>query len=618
MKKIAIIFLALVAVFYGNAQNATTQVMKTYDQILPRWCIDVNYKYGWIPSNIFSQLALDGFSTAVPNGQYDKNVSGFGSLNFNSGISQGGDISIGYFLGKKQMFGLGIGASVLQQSGDMTLDSFHVEYQRTDAFGHPYRQIITSTNSTAADSVSSAKPIKENLSITNVSIPILLKFKHQFTKVFGVSADLGALINLYYMNQYTTNAVFDYEAVYKIGNSGNYSYETSSPYGANDWVITRKFISQHDPSNFAAAIADLNKSGLNVGLNQVPKSTSGNVNYSIPSFGAMVQGNLTYKLNYRVTFMLGGYYIYQMFQQSNTGNWMLTNKIGDYNSMLQGVKQTSSVTYGLNIGIRYFLGGFEDMDGDGISDAKDECINKPGLEKFHGCPDTDNDGIPDNEDLCPFDPGPTCTSGCPDRDGDCVADKYDDCPDEAGAANLHGCPDRDGDGIPDKSDLCPDDTGSAAYFGCPVKKAEEVISEKILHKDTVFQQAMKNEVVRDESYLPPHITLKTDIINFDFGVSKMSKESDIKLNECIDALNRNPRVVIYVGGYTDDVGSVPSNLLLSYARAETVREYLIGKGVAKNRIIISGNGKENPINTNKTKEGRAKNRRIEIKLLLPI
>ena len=98
----------------------------------------------------------------------------------------------------------------------------------------------------------------------------------------------------------------------------------------------------------------------------------------------------------------------------------------------------------------------------------------------------------------------------------------------------------------------------------------------------------------------------------------MSKESDVKLDEAIDVLNKNQKVILFIGGYTDNIGSMPTNILLSYARAQSVREYLISKGVSKDRIIISGNGKENPINSNKTPEGRAKNRRIEMKVLLPL
>jgi outer membrane protein OmpA-like peptidoglycan-associated protein len=70
-----------------------------------------------------------------------------------------------------------------------------------------------------------------------------------------------------------------------------------------------------------------------------------------------------------------------------------------------------------------------------------------------------------------------------------------------------------------------------------------------------------------------------------------------------------------VGGYTDGVGSVNYNLGLSQRRAQAVVDYLITKGVNSNNLKVVGYGKSNPIATNDTPEGRAMNRRVEIKVL---
>ncbi len=606
MKKIVSAIIPLFFALAASAQEGTEkQVLKTNDQILPRLCVDFNYKYGVIPTNIYSDLKLTGY------GDYDKSVSYIKKPTFSNGKSQGADLTVGYFLGKKQMFGVGGGISYLAQSGVLGIDSMHVEYDRVGNYGH-YRALITSTNSGVADGNANPRAVNEALSITNISIPLLFKFKHQFNKTVGVSADLGGVINMYYENHYATNAYFDYEAVYK-NSGGTYVYETSYPYGANDWLITRSYFLSHNNSESAAQYFSGKTQNYNVALNARPSSTSGNVSYSIPSFGGLAQANFTYKLSYRVTFMIGGYYLYQVFQQPKANDWKITDQVGQYNSMVKGVSTTNAVSYGMNIGVRYFIGGFEDMDGDAVADNVDECIDKPGLEKFHGCPDTDNDGIPDNIDACRYDPGPACTNGCPDRDGDCIADKDDDCPDDAGILPFHGCPDRDMDGVPDKTDRCPDDSGSVELFGCPVSKAE-IIAKQILQKDTTLLFRPQSS----EGYLPPHIVLSTSIINFDFGMSKMSKESDKKLAEIIEVLNKNEKVVLYIGGYTDNVGSTTNNLLLSYARARTVRDYLITKGIQQKRILLSGSGKENPIHPNTTPEGRARNRRIEMKVLLPL
>ena len=76
----------------------------------------------------------------------------------------------------------------------------------------------------------------------------------------------------------------------------------------------------------------------------------------------------------------------------------------------------------------------------------------------------------------------------------------------------------------------------------------------------------------------------------------------------------NPEYKLDVIGYTDNVGHVESNLLLSQNRAESVKNYLIKKGIDPARITSEGYGMENPIGDNKTAEGRSKNRRVDFVL----
>ncbi len=116
-----------------------------------------------------------------------------------------------------------------------------------------------------------------------------------------------------------------------------------------------------------------------------------------------------------------------------------------------------------------------DIDGDKVSDEKDECLVVPGVWAFKGCPDSDGDGIKDLEDLCPQEAGLAQFNGCPDKDGDGIPDKDDACPDLAGTAEYKGCPDRDGDGIIDPKDNCPDEAGLAAFNGCPDRDGDGII-----------------------------------------------------------------------------------------------------------------------------------------------
>ena len=233
--------------------------------------------------------------------------------------------------------------------------------------------------------------------------------------------------------------------------------------------------------------------------------------------------------------------------------------------------------------------GCPDTDGDGIEDSKDSCPLEAGPAEFNGCPDTDGDGIPDKDDACPTEAGPKELNGCPDSDGDGVADKDDECPTVAGPAANKGCPwpDRDGDGVPDKDDLCPDKVGTVANNGCPevteaVRKALNAYAKTIL---------------------------------FDTGKSTIKDQSAQVLQNIIDILKEYPNARFMIEGHTDSVGSEATNEKLSKERASSVMNYLITNGIASSRLEHAGYGESRPIDSNKTRAGRANNRRVEINLI---
>ena len=100
--------------------------------------------------------------------------------------------------------------------------------------------------------------------------------------------------------------------------------------------------------------------------------------------------------------------------------------------------------------------------------------------------------------------------------------------------------------------------------------------------------------------------------NFDTNSAKLKHTADKKLDEVVDFAAHHPESNLAVTGYTDCTGSKAYNLKLSEKRAESVKAYLVGKGVAADRISIKGEGEANPVASNKTKAGRAQNRRVEI------
>ncbi|MDO9376016.1 MAG: OmpA family protein [Ferruginibacter sp.] len=231
-----------------------------------------------------------------------------------------------------------------------------------------------------------------------------------------------------------------------------------------------------------------------------------------------------------------------------------------------------------------------DRDNDGIVDSKDKCPDVAGLAALEGCPDQDNDGIADGDDKCPGVAGLSKYQGCPipDTDKDGINDETDKCIDVAGVARYQGCPvpDADKDGVNDEEDKCPSEVGPSSNFGCPI--IEQAIIQKV-------NKAAEN-------------------IFFATGSSKLLAKSFPLLNGVVTILKDNPTYRVDLDGHTDNVGTAVKNQQLSEARANSVKAFLKSKGVDESRIVATGFGFDNPVADNKTAAGRAKNRRIEIKL----
>ena len=102
---------------------------------------------------------------------------------------------------------------------------------------------------------------------------------------------------------------------------------------------------------------------------------------------------------------------------------------------------------------------------------------------------------------------------------------------------------------------------------------------------------------------------------FDFDKAVVKPAGKAKLDDLIAKVKGINLEVIIAVGHTDSVGSDAYNQKLSVRRAEAVKAYLVSKGIEKNRIYTEGKGEKQPVADNKTKEGRAKNRRVEIEVV---
>ena len=249
-----------------------------------------------------------------------------------------------------------------------------------------------------------------------------------------------------------------------------------------------------------------------------------------------------------------------------------------------------------------------DRDGDGIPDDRDKCPDTPGLVDYFGCPepkDRDHDGIPDDKDACPDVPGAPNRdpkkNGCPivgggDRDGDGIPDNVDQCPDDPGIKTddreTNGCPDKDGDGIPDIKDACPDVPGppdpDPKKNGCPAGKI--VFTGKSIWTLEKIQFATGSAMILPQSM--PIVNAVADIL---------------KKNSNLTALG--------VLGHADERGDEKMNLMLTKARAASVVQALIQRGIAASRLRSQGYGVYCPIDNRHQADAWERNRRVEFKVI---
>ena len=102
---------------------------------------------------------------------------------------------------------------------------------------------------------------------------------------------------------------------------------------------------------------------------------------------------------------------------------------------------------------------------------------------------------------------------------------------------------------------------------------------------------------------------------FDFDKSVLKPEGRAKLDDLVSKIRDVNLEVIIAVGHTDSIGSDAYNQRLSVRRAEAVKAYLVTKGIERNRVYTEGKGEKQPVADNRTKEGRAKNRRVEIEVV---
>jgi OOP family OmpA-OmpF porin len=211
-----------------------------------------------------------------------------------------------------------------------------------------------------------------------------------------------------------------------------------------------------------------------------------------------------------------------------------------------------------------------DTDGDGVIDEKDQCPGTPAGTRvdIKGCAiDSDNDGIVDTRDKCPNTPAGVRvdSTGCQfvvevaiDSDSDGVIDEHDKCPDTMQGIRV-------------------DSTG------CPF------VTQEVIDKFTGVLEG----------------------VNFHTNSARLTGEAMSILNGVARELEDHPEVNVIIVGHTDSIGPADRNRALSLERAKSVARYLVSRGIERSRLKYAGKGEDEPIASNATATGRAKNRRVE-------
>lgn len=250
-----------------------------------------------------------------------------------------------------------------------------------------------------------------------------------------------------------------------------------------------------------------------------------------------------------------------------------------------------------SIGLQFAFGDPKskiiDTDGDGVADMADRCPNTPAgtMVDSTGCEiDSDGDGVADSKDECPSTPrGDRVDSkGCSivlDGDNDGVADGVDQCPRSPAGVTVdaRGCEvDTDGDSVVDSQDRCPNTTKGVRVDvrGCEIKGVIELRG-----------------------------------VNFESNSDVLLSTAAERLDRAAATLRKNDDLVVEVAGHTDSDGAAAYNESLSERRARAVRNYLVNAGVNGANLSTKGYGEANPIADNGSAQGKADNRRVELRIL---
>ena len=645
MKKI--LFIALAGTLTQTAIAQKTSQDFTHDSLLGRWVIDINVLGGMANQNFSTANTLMNNLNAV-----NANVS---SLKFRDGYSYGADAQLGFFFGPKRHWGIGTGLMFMKERGHAAMENYSIAYQATDGAGNIYRQQVTGHD------------IKEDMIATNFNVPVVLKYKNRFSKHWGFTADAGALINLEMKNSYTTHANFDYEAIYKFERVEGVLtsvYDNATTPSVNDWLITKAEFLRNNPNGDYQAYANIKRSlGYSVGEAMPPTSKTGSTSYKQASIGLLLQPSFNYFLSDKMALNFGLYYMVKPFSNNAQSDYRLTSGIGSYNSLMSNVKTSTNQDYGINIGLRIFMGRKCVPITISAIDAKSPtyCGLLDGSISIHGLTPNQTATVDYNFNG----KQPTQFGGIVKADSVITIDNlgagtYSDILVTIKKKNVKGGSISLTDPrmyIVSQSTVNPSSTGvcdgSVVFSGLRAgniinvnKKfngtdqtvytgtvgsdksitisglCEGKYSGVIANTNNCFANGNDFTLVAPVpvvAVIPEHKPVVIDVIQpvqFDFDRSIIHASDYNTLDEVYSKAMADDKIIVKIDGYTCSIGTVNYNQRLSEKRANAVKRYLVNKGLNESRIRTYGHGEYEPVSTNSTKDGRKHNRRSGLKITL--
>lgn len=277
-------------------------------------------------------------------------LSAGNNLDFNkNGAGFSGGVQVEYFFDMRRRCGIGAGVDFFSSKYKLAINSFKANYESRDTFGHSFEQIVSSKGR-----------VEEQVNFSSVIPTVYGKYRTKFDQSgkWGVKVDLGLGLRISRMSKMeVTEGVFNYEAIYSLNSDGSFGFSDGTSNSNYDIKFEEDFVNSYggDTSLFST----LSDAGYNVGLHESLVNSKLSADFLKSNFVLSLVPAATYELSKDFILNLGLQLVYDI-PSTNNRNWddhkyMLTDKKGEYNSLLAGVRTVNNTYIGIVVGVSFGL-----------------------------------------------------------------------------------------------------------------------------------------------------------------------------------------------------------------------------------------------------------------------